>query len=90
MSKSFDGGLTKTHNLYSDQVTVEVFDDASPDTTPRHHTEERDARMKILQNKDEIQKINKIITIVKIKYKLNSCNSSKLTFIITTIVLHFR
>ena len=53
LSASLDTGLEKTVNLFADRVTVEVYDDASPDVTPRLDNEAKASRMKKIEDQIE-------------------------------------
>jgi hypothetical protein len=55
VSQSFDSALAfdKTKDLFSDRQTVEVFDDASPDATPRFDDEARIIKMKKMEEQIE-------------------------------------
>jgi hypothetical protein len=51
VSQSVDSGLgyEKTKDMFADRATVEIFDDASPDVTPRMDNEARNNKMKKIE-----------------------------------------
>lgn len=66
LSVSFDSNFDKTTNLFSQsRVTVEVLDDASPDTTPRLDYDIANEKERAIAFQKETQRIQNVRTIEK-------------------------